>query len=326
MQLILVILGMTALWLSSFGNRSIPHCAHQLSILCPWVISFNEFGGGIFARILTILLLMGAGFILTFSLSSNQMISRQTYLPALLLPVFASYTPLLQTFHPVIPAVFLLVLALHFILAAYEKNDLTKDIFSAGILISLAALFHLPVILFAILPFITLAIYRIFDWRQWAAALAGIFTPLLYTFSIVYYLNGFQFIREWISFVKPVVGIHIPEMEWEIWLFWGLIGIILLRAIGSILWHSGERVISFRKRQIIILWFLILSQLGLLISGPAIVYQSVLLFIPMAFYFTYLFIDKSLKREWLGNFFLFLLFSALLLMYLYSDDVLTQGL
>jgi hypothetical protein len=312
-QFIFAIAGMLALWLPGISAAPGAECNEQGSLICAWIEAFNAWGSGIPARILAILLLVGTGFAFTLSLAANHMIARQTYFPLLILPLFASYDTQLQLFHNGIPALALQVMALHLLMTAYERTEMTKEVFSAAMFFSLAAFLHYAAILFVLLPFISLLIYRNFDWRQWAAALAGAFTPFLYLASIAYFLHGSSYIREYFLSVTPVISIQLPTIHWTAYFFWGLLGLILIRAFASVIWHAQERVISFRKRHLILLWFMILSQLGLLLAGKGILEHSIFIFIPVSFYLTYFFFDRSIRKKWQADLLIYLLLFSLLL-------------
>jgi hypothetical protein len=319
LQLILVMLLPGLWWIPAWRSGVAVGCDEAYSLFCQFLNTFNQFGGGIPATLLSLVFLLASGFLLTFSLASVQLISRQTFFPALFLPLLASYSPALQHFHSGLPALLLLTGAMHYLLRGFDKYELTKELFSGSLLVSLAILFHLPALPFALLPFITLLVYRVFDWRQWVAALAGLITPLLYLSALSWFFYGtlplHTFANIIISPSLPVVG----NLGWPLVLFWSFTAILLLRMLGSILYHSGERVISFRKRQLVLLWFLLLSQAGLFFSGPAHLYHSILIFVPFSFYLTYFFIDRNYRRKWMHNLILYLYLLSLLLMFLLND-------
>jgi len=324
MQLVLIIVLMLMIWMRSLVSDNTVHCFHQLSILCPSLAGLNDFWGGVPARLLAMFLLLAAGFALNAILSGNHLIGRQTFFPALILSLFASYAPAIQNLHPVLPAIVLLLWALHFLLKAYEKPEAIGEVFSAGLLTGLAVLFHFPIIAFILFLLISLMIYRISNWRLWAAVVTGFLTPLGYTVAIAYFIHGREPIRQFLNEVPPVPGLSFPDMHWSIALFWGITGLTLLRALASVVWHANERVISFRKHHLVFFWFLATTLATFLLSGRSSVYHSTLLFIPAAFYFTYYFFDRPVKRKWLANLHLYLLLISLTLIYLFSEDALER--
>lgn len=301
LQFMLVILLTLALWAIAFESSTMPQCSSRLSLLCPSITSFHGWLNGFPAKISGMLLLIASGFLLAFSLGNNQMINRQSFLPALIVPLFSSYIPLLHSFHPVIPAMILLTGALHYLLNAYEKTDLTREVFSAGFLIGLASLFHLPAIAFALLPFLGLLTYRIADWRQWTSAIIGIITPVLFLLVAMYFFEGRGSMRTYFSGILEWELLTLPRLGWPLLVFWGITLLLLLRSLGSIFIHVNERVISYRKKHIIILWFLLISQGSLLLSAEHYLYHSILIFIPLAYYLTYLFIDRRTRKPWINE-------------------------
>lgn len=317
-HLLLIFIFAALLWFPKFGMAGSPVCHHERSFLCAALEAFNgSLGpGGTAGQITAFLLILGLGLLLVQILNSNNLIDRATYFPSYVFILFASYHPQLISLHPVLPALFLLLIALLFIFKAYDEASALKMMFSAAFSISIASLFYFPALGFGILPWISLMIFRDFSWRNWAGAFLGLITPYIYAFSWIFIFKDIHTIRE-IYFSVPIMP-AIPALNhpWPFFLFWALTALVLLRSIFSVLWHLNEKVISFRKKQMVVLWFMILSQITLLFSQDSALAHSIIIFVPLSFYYTIFFIQSRRKR-WINDF-VFLILAASLLLSFFS--------
>ncbi len=316
-QLIFVILVACLFWIPQLGKASLPLCHHERSILCPWIESFAfAFGsGGWTGQITALLLVIMAGLLSVQIWSSHQLIERSSFFPAYAFVLLSSFHASQFTLHPVLPAALLLMLALHFLLRAYDTESALKMVFSASFSIALASLIYFPVLGFGILPWMALLIYRDFGWRNWTGVLLGLLTPYIYTFTLQFLVHDLSYIKE-SYFAQPIHITLFPQgLAWQHYLFFALADLLLLRAVGSVLWHLNERVISFRKKQLVILWFLLIALMTLPFSAKDFIPHTLLTTIPATFYLTAFHLPAK-KRKWTADFAFILFLGSLILAYL----------
>ena len=75
-----------------------------------------------------------------------QFLQHRTFLPGILYVAIVSSFPSLQTFHPVYPATLFVLLAVYYIFSTYHRKNEISSTFNASFLLSVGALFYLPVI------------------------------------------------------------------------------------------------------------------------------------------------------------------------------------
>lgn len=116
-------------------------------------------------------------------------INERTFLPASLYVLLSAYIPDNQVFNPVLPASFLLLVAIDRLAVSYRKQGIAFSLFDASMLIGLASLFYTNIIWFYILILIGISLFRTFSVRELLISLAGLLTPLIILYSF-YYLTG----------------------------------------------------------------------------------------------------------------------------------------
>lgn len=248
---------------------------------------------------------------LIFSLLSYefQFLQHRTFLPGILYVSIVSSFPPLQTFHPVYPATFFVLLSVYFIFSTYHRKNEISSTFNASFLLSIGALFYLPVITLAPLIWISIFVLQKSDnWRLLVIPLIGLALPWLLLWSFLFVSGSDQtFIASILLGVKSVNNQFIFNIGFII----VTIFIFLLSAFGSIsLFNSVSiRKMSTRKYFIILYWMLGLSIPSVFLfpsTGLGIIAVST---IPVAFLISSFFMagKRGFWRE-----FLLLLFMATL--------------
>lgn len=128
------------------------------------------------------------------------------------------------------------------------------SIFNIGFVISLAAFFYLPVMLFILLMLLSIAITRPFKLQEWLVGIIGLITPV-YFFAAWLYLTD-----SWQSFHLEAIHISLPQFfQFK----WDVIVIFSILAIATIGWffvqnNMRRQVVQTRKNwQLLYLYFFI---------------------------------------------------------------------
>ena len=98
--------------------------------------------------ILALILIIGEAFFLNYIVNENEILTRPSFLPAVLYIIFMSSNKAMYILHPLIFGNFFLMLAIHRLLNSYRKEKAFSHFFDAGFLISIASLFYFPYIVF----------------------------------------------------------------------------------------------------------------------------------------------------------------------------------
>lgn len=140
---------------------------------------------GTFATIFAYILVVAQAFLLNFIVNENEVLTKPSFLPALLYILFMSSDTAQLTLYPLLFANLFILLAIHKLVSAYRKDTAFPNSFDAGLLLSVATLFYFPCIVFFPLLYVGFILFRPFNWREWVIALIGIATP--FTFVFTYY-------------------------------------------------------------------------------------------------------------------------------------------
>ncbi len=123
--------------------------------------------------LLGLLLVMGIAVQLAGLANDTEQLGRRNQLPALLFPLllaaFDRYGPL----EPALAGMPLVVLALRRVLSLGQAGGALRQVFDAGLLLGLAALFYLPYAFLVVVVWASVSVIRPFHWREYVVPLLG---------------------------------------------------------------------------------------------------------------------------------------------------------
>ena len=259
------------------------------------------------SQVAGLVLLLGEAFLLNYIIQQHQLLTKKSWLPALLTVVLGSSTgDLLQLSAPLL-ALLPLLLALHLLAGTYRMDTAFGSVFNSGVLISVAGLIYLPAAVFLLFAFAALVLLRPFIWREWIILLFGFLLPWIYTSAWFYWNDGLQ------TFYTQTVLEPIRHRDFflklpvEAYPLAAITALLLLTAMTRFISGSGTATLKTKKGITLMNWFLFAGLLALL---PAQGFSaSVVLFAlpPLAFVTANYFLLA--RRVWMAE----LLFGLLLL-------------
>ncbi len=293
-QLVFFTLAVAILWLDAFIAPKPPMIFEYQTPLYQVVEGLFSYLPPIVNVITALLLLLLQSYILNFALVGNKIIPGNTFLPVLLYSVLMSYDPALLRLHPVLIANLLLIMALRIILKIYNEKEPYLQIFNAGLFISVASLFYLPSLIFLVFVWITFFIYRISNTREWVIVMAGIIAPYLYLLVYYFWFDKLDvFYSKYIGFFARLEPLHLKSNPFD-YAFGILISLVTLLSFINVLGYRSGKVISLRKKILVIIYFFIVSLATYAYSGKHIIYHSTQSFIAIAMLMTCYF--TTMKR------------------------------
>ncbi|MCK9413386.1 MAG: DUF6427 family protein [Prolixibacteraceae bacterium] len=266
-------------------------------------------GSSIFPVVSGFVLILLNALILSLLSYEFQFLQQRTFLPGIFYVSIVSSFPSLQTFHPVYPATFFVLLSVYYIFSTYHRKNEISSTFNASFLLSIGALFYLPVI--TLFPLILISIFvlqKSDNWRLLVIPLIGIALPWLILWTFLFVSGSDQsFISSFFNGIKSVNNQFIFNLGFVI----VTIFIFLLSALGSLsLVNSVSiRKMSTRKYFIILYWMLGLSIPSVFLLSSTGLGVIAITTIPVSFLISYFFMagKRGFWRE-----FLFFLFMATL--------------
>ena len=187
------------------------------------------------------------------------LIPARTYLPAIIFLIISSSYPHLHYFHPLIPSVLLLLLAVNRMFGAYKKEGLCYHFFDASILISLASLFYARMGIFIMIIWIGLIYLRPFYWREWAMSLIGFALPYIFLISHKYFYG--QDINLFMDLVKEnfMRESALTYIEYPYYIFVGMLVILIFLASFKMMQINTGLKILVRQFSKVFFWLFLIT-------------------------------------------------------------------
>lgn len=132
-------------------------------------------------------------------INSYGLLGKPTFLPALLYISTGSLLTPFLLLSPVLICNFLILWMIEKFLSMYKRNEVTSVMFDLGLIVALGTLIYFPFIAMILLLWISLVIFRPFDWREWMAVLTG-FITVFFFLAVFYYWNDVfdEFYQIWL--------------------------------------------------------------------------------------------------------------------------------
>jgi hypothetical protein len=216
------------------------------------------------SKLAALLLLLGEAFLLNYIVQQHQLLTKKSWLPALLTVVLGSATgDLLQLSAPLL-ALLPLLLALHILAGTYRMDTAFSQVFNSGVLISLAALIYLPSLVFILFAIAALALIRPFIWREWIILLFGFLLPWIYVSAWYYWHDSLDLFYNDLVLQPVLQRDFFLKLPPEAYPLTGIVALLLLTAIGRFISGSGAATMKTRKGISLMNWFLFAGLLALL--------------------------------------------------------------
>lgn len=261
------------------------------------------------STLIGLLLVISEAFLLNFIVNENEILTKQTSLPALFYILFMSNNKAMLTPHPLLFGNLFILFAIHKLLSSYRKENAYSQAFDAGMLISVATLFYFPFIVFLPLLVVGLIILRPFSWREWLISFFGALIP--YFCVITYYfwydiLDYLFYDKMFFSFLREK---DVMSYSQSFYFMIGFGWLLLLLSMGKILW-GGEIGSQRTKKSIIFLvWFFILSALSISLAPEISTKYFSALAIPGAVFCSNYF--TNIKKGWWAEFLFLVLLTSI---------------
>lgn len=218
----------------------------------------------LFAHCCGIILSLAQAFFLNYIINHHQVLTKKSWLPALLFMVLSACSPGLLGFFPEMIAGLLLLVALHFLLGTYRADRAFTAVFNAGFFIGFAGLIYAPSLLFVLFGFVVILILRPFIWREWIIYLVGVFIPWIYS-GVYFFWNDQLREMSYRVLIDPVKHRDFfLKLPVEYYSLSAVAALLLLVAAGRFIAGSGTSTLKTKKSVSVMIWFLVFSLLAVL--------------------------------------------------------------
>ena len=254
---------------------------------------------------LALVLVIAQAFLLNYIVNENEVLTRPSFLPALLYIIFMSSNKAMFVLHPLIFGNFFLLLAMHRLLSSYRKDKAFSQFFDAGFLIAVATLFYFPYVAFFPLLAAALVILRPFNWREWLISICGALSPYILIATV-------YFLRDLLDYLLHDKMLFYFSKQLQLgalsgsFYFTNSVQLTILILAGARLFtglNTGSQ--KTKKGIVLLIWFLMAGIASIVITQEVSTSCFAALAIPASVFYAHYFMN--LKRYWLAEI-LFLLF------------------
>ena len=296
-----------AIWAFGFISPVVLPAKHAMPLY--------ELCAGLFVKtpwlsiLIALILITGEAFLLNYIVNENEVLSKQSYLPALFYILFISNNNDMLLLSPPLFANLFILFALNKLFTSYRKDNAFSQAFDAGLLISIATLFYFPYIVFLPLLGVGLIIMRPFNWREWLISFIGAAIP--YIFVITFYFC--KDTLDYLFFDKmfyPLTRVKTTQVFPKSFYFMVGVGwVVLLFSLGKLIQGVGIGSQKTKKSIILLVWFFFFSALSVLIAPEISTKYFSALVIPAAVFCSNYF--ANIKKQWWAEFLFLLLLSSI---------------
>ncbi|HEX2935082.1 MAG TPA: DUF6427 family protein [Bacteroidales bacterium] len=303
------------LWLPTFSHRTggiFLFDSHPM----PSYKLINELipVGSFLGTSIALLLVIAQAFLLVRLNTRFNLINNRTYMPAIMFVLLTATITDLQRLNPVIFSGFFLLLGMELMFSGYQKGKVAYEFFTASFFISLGATFYPYLLFFIFIVWVSLAILRPFNWREWLFSLMGFLLPWLFVFSYYYLIHNEpgRIITDLTNAFNS--DYDFPQYSLLIYIFGGFTGLLILVSSQLMIKEFGSKKILPRKAFLIFLW-LFINCLGVyLLVDQASVEIIFLAAIPLSFLFSHYFTFVK-SNFWGETFITFLILLIILIQF-----------
>lgn len=136
-------------------------------------------------------------------INNHALLAKPSYLPALLYVTGSSLFLQFLILSPPLICNFLLIWMMDKFLKIGKTTNAMMTMFDIGMIIAVGSLIYFPFIVFLVMLWLSLLLYRSFNWREWVSGIIGFLTIFLFI-AVYYYWNDNigQFYKIW----RPLVN------------------------------------------------------------------------------------------------------------------------
>lgn len=257
----------------------------------PLESAFSPFSNVVIALVLTLV----QALIFNRIINSYNLLGKPTFLPALL---YVTTTSLFSPFVLLTPTLicnFIVLWMIEKFLSIYRRHDVRSVMYDLGMMVALGTLIYFPFIAMMPLLWLSLLIFRPFNWREWLTGVIG-FMTIFFFLAVYYYWNDSltQFYRIWLPLATPFpVNLRINWYDYLV-----LIPVVLILGLGGLQLRSNffRSFVQTRKSFQLLFFMLLLGLISFYLKSEFRIYHFLLCAPPAAVMMAYYFVQAGKKR------------------------------
>jgi hypothetical protein len=243
----------------------------------------------------TILVLVQA-LIFNRVVNNHGLLGKPSYLPSLLYVTGASMFLQFLVLSPMLICNFILIIIIDKFLTLSKASSAMGIMYDAGMLIALGTLIYFPFIMLLLMLWLSLLLYRPFNWREWLAGVMGFLTIFLFVAVFYYWNNNIaRFIEIW----QPLTNKFPSKLQINYADYVVIIplGVIMILAFLQLRENFFRSFISTRKAFQMLFFMFVVSIFSFYAKSGVTVAHFILCVAPGAVLLAYYF--SNAKKRWL---------------------------
>jgi len=260
--------------------------------------------------LITLILTLLQAFFLNKIINNFNFLGKPSFLTALMYMTLVSLFAPFLVFSPPLICNFITIWMLGKLLNIYKQADVKGLMFDLGMIVAFGSLIYFPFMVMMLLLWISLIIFRPFNWREWVTPLLG-FSTIYFLLGVIYYWN--DRLVEFYQIFKPLSYAFPTELSVNVYDYIVVIPVLIsLLFFLFILKDQFFKSVVHLRKSFQLLFFMVVLTVGSFYLNDHITINHFLLCAPpiaiyMAFYFTYA------KSKWVYE----VLYAVILLTILY---------
>lgn len=249
------------------------------------------------------------GILLNHIINKYNLLGKVNYLTALLYVALASIITPFLTLSSTLLCNFLLIWVIDKLLSTYREAEIKSTIYDTGLIIALGTLFYFPFIALFPAIWISLIIFRSFNWREWIAGILGFVT--VYFILFIIYL-WFDMLDPFLNLWDPLTRTFPSSLNIDMYDYWVLLVplLILILFVISLRQNFFKSLVFIRKAFQLLFFMLLLAAVSFYLNTNLEAFHFLLCVAPLSIYMAYYFTHA--KTRWLYETVFALLFFAIL--------------
>ena len=228
-------------------------------------------------------------------INNHALLAKPSYLPALLYLTGSSLFLQFMILSPPLICNFLLIWMMDKFLKIGKTPNAMMTMFDIGMIIALATLIYFPFIVFLVMLWLSLLLYRSFNWREWVVGFIG-FLTIFFFIAVFYYWNENigQFFKIWQPLVNKFPSVL--QINYDDYLVLIPVGVIIVLATLQLRENFFRSFISTRKAFQLLFFIFLLAVLSFYTKPDFRVFHFLLCVPPGAVLLAYYF--SNAKKRW----------------------------
>ena len=239
--------------------------------------------------------------------NNHGLLNKPTFLPALLYITGASLFEPFLILSPTLICNFLLILVMDKLLRIGKSPGAIMIMFDIGVIIAIGTLIYFPFVVMLLLIWLSLLLYRSFNWREWVSGLIG-FLSIFFFVAVFYYWNDniAMFYKIWLPLKNKFPSIF--KIQYNDYLVLVPVGVMMILAIIQLRENFFRSFISTRKAFQMLFFMFAIAILSFYTKPNFKLYHFLLCVPPGAVLLAYYFANAT-KRWFYESLFLILVFA-----------------